>query len=174
MNQSAPDFNVKDVFDNSYSLQDYKGKKLLISFYRYASCPLCNLRVSELMYYQDEWGEHGMEMLAFFESPRESIEKYVGQQNTPFPIIPDPERDVYKAYGVETSLFGWIKGGMKLSLFKEAAQRGFKGGRMEGDRTLIPADFIIDEDSNIVAVYYGSDISDHMPIDMIENVLGIE
>ncbi len=41
--QKATDFKAKDIFDDKITLENYKGKKLLLSFYRYASCQLCNL-----------------------------------------------------------------------------------------------------------------------------------
>jgi hypothetical protein len=45
--------------------------------------------------------------------------------------------------------------------------KGFKAGKSEGAKTLIPADFIIDANLNISKSYYGKDIGDHMPIEMI-------
>jgi peroxiredoxin len=165
--QKAVDFEVKDILGNEISLSDYKGKKLLLSFYRYASCPLCNLRVNELIQYEPIFREKGMEMLAVFESPKESINEYVGKQNAPFPIIADPKRKLYKLYGVETSVLGTLRAFLKPSRFKEAMNKGFKAGKSEGAKTLIPADFIIDANLNISKSYYGKDIGDHMPIEMI-------
>ena len=41
-NQIAPEFNTYDLYDMPLNLQHFKGKKVLLSFYRYASCPFCN------------------------------------------------------------------------------------------------------------------------------------
>ena len=168
----AKDFNVIDIFGNKISLRDYSGKKLMLSFYRYASCPLCNLRVHQLIQYYPKFHEKGLEMLAFFQSPRESILKYVGKQDTPFPIIADPNREVYDLYRVESSLKGYLKGLKKTSAFSEARKLGFKGGKAEGKKTLIPADFLIGPDLRIEVAYYGKDIGDHLPIEEIERFLG--
>jgi len=43
--QPAKNFSSKDIAGNILSLKDYEGKRLMLSFYRYAACPLCNLRV---------------------------------------------------------------------------------------------------------------------------------
>lgn len=51
----APEFAVADVFGVPVRLADYRGQRLLLSFYRYASCPLCNLRVHELLQHHAEW-----------------------------------------------------------------------------------------------------------------------
>jgi hypothetical protein len=39
---------------------------------------------------------------------------------------------------------------------------------MEGDKALIPADFLIGPDLVIKRAYYGKEIGDHMPLDDIE------
>ncbi len=172
--QKAINFTVKDIFGNEVSLSDYKGKKLLLSFYRYASCPLCNLRVNDLIKQEPIFKKNGMEMLAIFQSPKESIKEYVGKQDAPFPIIADPTRKLYKLYGVETSVLGVFKALLKPEKFKDAKKKGFKPGTVEGAKSLIPADFIIDGNLNISKVYYGNDIGDHMPINMIMEFLRVE
>ena len=111
-------------------------------------------------------------MLAFFESPKESIVKYVGKQNPPFSIITDPERTVYKKYGVESS---WIA--FFLSAFTRsydginAFLKGFLPYKLEGEIALLPADFLIDENHKISVAYYGKDIGDHLPLEEIESWL---
>ena len=167
--QSAPIFEVEDIFKNPITLKDYTGKKLMVSFYRYASCPLCNLRVHNLIKnYPSLHGEKGLDMLAFFQSPKESILEYVGKQDAPFSIIADPKREVYKLYGVESSIKKAFKGPEVNSLLTEAMNEGFKPGKMEGERALIPADFLIGPDLTIKKAFYGEHAGDHLPIEDIE------
>jgi len=45
INATAPAFNMIDTFGRMINLQDYKGKKVFIGFFRHAGCPFCNLRV---------------------------------------------------------------------------------------------------------------------------------
>ncbi len=166
----AKQFNVIHIYGNEVSLDDYKGKKLMLSFYRYATCPLCNLRIPNLIQNYDELKDKGLNILAFFESPRESIIKYVDKRhNPPFPIIPDPERKIYKLYDVRASFWKWVKGVFSLTMLK-ALFKGFRvfWTKMEGKKTLVPADFLID-DLIVKHAYYGKDISDHMPMETIWN-----
>lgn len=165
------DFTISDYDGKSITLSEIKGKKILLSFYRYASCPLCNLRVHELIKRYPEYQHHGLFILSFFESDRESMAEYVGRQDTPFSLIPDPERRVYSLYRVESSLFKYIKGLMNGRL-REAIKMGFHIGKMENKKTLVPADFLI-EDGIIKKVYYGKDISDHIPFSEIDDFLKI-
>ena len=58
--QSAPAFAAQDVFGNTIDLKDYAGHKLMISFYRFSSCPFCNLRVQQILTRFDAFEERGL------------------------------------------------------------------------------------------------------------------
>ena len=169
--QPARDFQVEDIFGNPVALKDYAGKRLMLSFYRYASCPLCRLRISELIAHHPLFQEKGLSMLVFLESPRESILKHVGKQGIPFPIIADPKRHIYRLYGVESSWVGYARGMLRFSSIFKAFRKGFLPGKMEGEKALLPADFLIGQDLTIQKAYYGKDIGDHLPTEEIERFL---
>jgi peroxiredoxin len=46
---AAPDFQATDLFSRALRLSDLRGRPVLLSFMRYASCPTCNLRVREMV-----------------------------------------------------------------------------------------------------------------------------
>ncbi|TCV82313.1 peroxiredoxin-like family protein [Sulfurirhabdus autotrophica] len=174
--QQAIDFQVKDIYGTPISLADYAGRKLMISFYRYASCPLCNLRVHELIQRFPAFEAKGLSMLAFFQSPAERIREYVGKQDAPFPIIADPSHAVYQRYGVTSSWLGFGKAfALKLPMvFHAVIGEGFWPGKMDGDKATLPADFLITPEQTIYRAFYGSDIGDHLPIEEIYSFLEIE
>jgi peroxiredoxin len=167
--EPAKPFEVTDILSNRISLQDYQGQKLMLSFYRYASCPLCNLRVHQLAMRQDEFKAKNLNLIAFFQSPQASIARYVGRQEAPFPIVADPARTIYRQYGVESSWFGFfIAGVTKLPHLIKASLKGFFPGKMEGKTALVPADFLIGPDLKIEVAYYGNDIGDHLPMEELD------
>ena len=168
--QQAIDFHVRDIHGTPINLANFSGKKLMISFYRYASCPLCNLRVHELIQHFPAFNAKGLAMLAFFQSPAEGIQKYVGKQEAPFPIIADPSHEIYQRYGVTSSWLGFGKAiAFKLPMAYQAVfGKGFLPGRMDGDKAMIPADFLITPEQTIHRAFYGSDIGDHLPIKEIQ------
>lgn len=170
--QPAPVFVRNDLDERSIALEQYRGKKVLLSFYRYASCPFCNLRIHQLGKKAPQWQAQGLEMLAVFQSPRSSILEYAGREPGPFTIIPDPQRELYRLYGVEGSWLAMAKGGLQLGKLASSLKEGMLPGKMEGEINMVPADFIIDESGNILLAYYGKDISDHVPESEIERVLG--
>lgn len=163
----APNILTQDTFNQTINLDELKGRKILLSFYRYASCPLCNLRVNDLITRSEGWKAKGLDMVAIFQSPAKSIKEYVGKQAAPFPIIPDPEQVYYKKYGVNGNWSKFLKG-LKPSKLFSATKNGFLPGKIENDMTMIPADFLIDENGIIHTAYYGKDSSDHLSIQLIE------
>jgi thioredoxin-dependent peroxiredoxin len=170
-NQIAPEFNAYDLYDMPLNLQHLKGKKVLLSFYRYASCPFCNLRFNTLTRKQSEWQAKGLITLAVFQSPKQSILEYAGKEPSPIHIIPNPERDLYRLYGVEGSWKGFLTGALQIGTFAKALKEGHLPGKVEGEMNMVPADFVIDEHGKILLAYYGKDISDHVDIAEIEKLL---
>lgn len=163
----APDFEAAVWNGDQVKLADYRGKKLWLAFFRYASCPLCNLRVRDIINRHEELSGKGMEVLAVFQSPPESIAKYVGKQEPPFPLVSDPEEKLYKLYELETSLGGFMS--LKnVGRLKEAMAAGFKPGKPEGSIQRIPGDFLIDAEGVIQDAYYGEVIADHIPFERVE------
>jgi peroxiredoxin len=167
----APVFEMPSLGNRQpINLQDYRGRRVLLSFYRYASCPLCNLRVHELAGWSGPWKAHGLDMLAVFQSPEEKLRQYVGRQAVPFPLIPDPEQRLYALYGVSHSWGGFLKAwALRLpEIGLSVIGQGFLPGSVEGGIHRIPADFLIDRDGSIAMAYYGRDIGDHLPLAQIE------
>ena len=164
--EAAPAFAITDLDRRLVRLDDFRGQTLLLSFFRYASCPLCNLRIQELIREYDRLAFNGLLVLAVFQSPAERIAHYVGRQLPPFAIIPDPELKLYRSYGVESSWSGffraWTLGLPKV--VQAVMDKGFLPGSVEGDLNRIPADFVIGPQGELVDVYYGRDIGDHMPL----------
>ena len=171
--QPAKDFKAEDLLGNTVALQDFKGKRLMLSFYRYAACPFCNLRVHRLIQQHASLVERGLRLVAVFKSPRDSILKYAGKQNAPFPTIADPKRILYRLYGIDSSWTGFIRGALRMSSVTSALMKGFWPGKMEGIKSKVPADFLISPDLTVEVAYYGSDIGDHLPIEKIYQWLDI-
>lgn len=171
-NQMAVPFTVHDISGTPISLADYQGKKLLLSFYRYAACPFCNLRVHHLIEHYDNLQARGLNVLAFFQSPQAKILQYVtAKHDVPFPIVADPDHEVYKMYGLGASWWGYIRGAMKMGLLREASGIGLMENDPDGIKNLLPADFLIEPDQTIHTAFYGNDISEHIPFEQIDAFL---
>ncbi len=170
LGEPAPAFEVTDTEGKPQSLAQYAGQTVLLAFFRYAACPLCNLRVHELTQRAPLLKQKGLKILAFFESDSARVAKLIGKHKPPFPLVGDPQRIVYKQYGVESSWAGFVRGGLspKIGL---ALANGFLPGKMENDLALLPADILIGPDGKVLATFYATDIAHHMPLATLEGLL---
>jgi len=151
-------------------LADYDDRFLLLSFLRYASCPMCNLRVHELRSAYPALRSRGVDVAVVFHSPASSILQYVGSQDAPFPLIADPSRQLYAEYGVERSWSRLATSVLRPSFLVatvKASALGYWGGRVDGDWARMPADFLIGPRGRVLLAKYGAHIGDHLSVSQI-------
>jgi peroxiredoxin len=171
--QSAPTFMIEDVNGNSVNLSDYKGKKVMLTFYRNVGCPVCNLRFHQLQEQAALFESKGLVLLAVYESTAENMKQYLAGESPYATMIPNPDQSLYKLYEVERS-----GGKMMKGMFHGAMGKMKKGKKLfktqikqDGNTNRIGADFLIDENGNVVRAYYGKFIGDHLPIESIKQFL---
>lgn len=172
-NVLAPVFNLKDVFGRQIDLATYKDKKVLIGFFRHAGCPFCNLRVHYLTKLHGELKSKNMEMIFFFESkPEVILRSTFHKEVSPVPIISDPGKTWYKAYGLEGSAFK-----STLSHFTSFVQTALSAKRVgapihlmaDGESfSTLPAEFLLDTGLVIKKLHYSQSLSDRMDLQEIQ------
>lgn len=172
--EPAPAFDVQSLDGRGVALKDYLGHKLLLSFFRYGACPLCNLRMSLLIDAYPRWQAKGLNVVAVFESPAERLLETVARQPIPFPLIPDPDRTLYREYGMPASWLGFLRGALRIRAACDAFRQGFHPGKRDGAIAQLPAEFLIGPDLKIERAYYGVDIGDHLPLSEIDAWLNSE
>lgn len=169
--QKAPLFVTKDIFGNTVDLNQISNEKIMLSFFRYAECAMCNLQISKIMKYKTLFEEKEIKLIIVFESPAESLKFNISDRHQfDFPIISDVNRELYNLYKVTPS---WLKTMRTMSVkgfqhLAEATKKGFKaGGKVEGTLHQIPADFLIGKDKVIQIAHYGNSVIDHFPLEKV-------
>lgn len=104
----APVFSGKDQDGKKISLNDYKGKKLVLYFYSEAGSPTCTIESCNL---RDNYGllkKNGFEVLGVSPDTETKQKKFEIKYKLPFPLMADAENKVTEAYGVRDmkKLFG--------------------------------------------------------------------
>lgn len=179
--ETAPHFEREDIFGERINLRVYEGKPVLLTFLRNGGCALCNLRIHQLIERYPELHEHGLEVLAVFESSVESIKHYVtARQDVPFPLIADPTASLYDLYGVEVSeektqaSIARVGTPEIQQMIQDAAALGYELIHEEGSNfQRIPADFLIGPDQRIQRAFYSDLIGDHLSLAEIEKALSV-
>lgn len=170
----APVFKLDDIYGRSIDLQNYSDKRVFIGFFRHAGCPFCNIRVHALTKVHEELKASGMEMIFFFESKGQVLLRSSFHQGvSPIPLIADPEKKWYDAYGLESS--GYKSAISHLTTFVQTAYRASKLGvpvHMMADGESIstmPAEFLIDKGLVVKEVHYSERLNDRMNVDKIRS-----
>jgi peroxiredoxin Q/BCP len=173
--QIAPSFTMEDLHGHSIALTDYQHQRVFLSFLRFAGCPFCGLRVYGLSLRYPIFQQAGVAVIGVVESSQELAQKHMNLRDAPFPIIADPQSQLYRRYQAKATRWGfWRTLRRRDAEFQEADQHGFvdlvNGGPRNGDGNLyrLPAEFLIGPDQRIEQLHYGKDIGDFLPFDTIQ------
>ncbi|HEY3404843.1 MAG TPA: peroxiredoxin-like family protein [Ohtaekwangia sp.] len=171
-NTEAPVFKLKDIFGRMIDLNTYRDKRVLIAFFRHAGCPFCNLRVHALTKVFEEFKAKGLEMIFFFESKEQVLLRSIFHKEvSPIPLIADPNKEWYGAYGLEESVGKSVKSHITsfVQTVIKAKRAGLPVHAMASGESFntIPAEFLIDKDLVIRKLYYSQGLNDRLDIDII-------
>jgi len=96
----APDFSSIDENGNPISLNDFKGKKIVIFFYPKANTPGCTLEACNLRDNFDEFTSKNYAIIGVSaDSPKAQL-KFKEKYHFPFPLVADETKEMLTAYQV--------------------------------------------------------------------------
>lgn len=169
----APSFEHAGIDGVRFHSRSFEGKRTLITFFRFATCPFCNLRMHQLILRSRNWGDK-VQVVAFFETPLPQLRKYQGEREAGFPILSDASRSTYRAFGVTRSFSGMVWGMVRRfpDMMRSMAM-GHIPREVGPSMLTMPASFLIDETGTIVHAYYGKDEGDHLPWEVVEEFLSL-
>lgn len=102
----APPFSLKNINGTSYSLNNFKGKVVLLRFWA-TRCESCKVEMPKLESSYRRLFSSGLMVLAVnVEDPPEKAAEFVKEIRLTYPILMDEKKDVtklYQVYGVPTT-----------------------------------------------------------------------
>ncbi|HOD14751.1 MAG TPA: peroxiredoxin-like family protein [Spirochaetota bacterium] len=166
----APNFSFTTL--SGQSLDFYKtsrGKKAVLFFLRYAGCPICQMKMGEIMRDYDRLRAAGLEVYVVLQSSPASVKEALAGVAPPFTIVCDPREKIFSLYGVPPgNLFQYLAPSVIMKAIK-ASRRGFRHGKKEGQELQLPAVFIVSPGEAVTFAYYGRNIGDVPDNDVILN-----
>jgi len=96
----APNFELPDTALKMRSLDEFKRKKIVLSFFVAASSPVCE---TELCTFRDSWGEIsnlGAQVIAISNDGPFANKAFAEKNNYNFPVLADYTSKTIKEYGV--------------------------------------------------------------------------
>lgn len=102
----APNFKLQDQDGNWHTLDQYKGKWVVLYFYPKDSTPGCTTQACELRDNIFAFRQAGATILGVSVDDVASHEKFAKEHGLPFKILADSKKETAKAYGVLTKFMG--------------------------------------------------------------------
>ncbi|WP_019616656.1 thioredoxin-dependent thiol peroxidase [Psychromonas ossibalaenae] len=135
----APLFTLQDDQENSVSLAELSGKKVLIYFYPRALTPGCTTQACSLRDVNEELTELNTLVYGISPDPVKKLARFVEKKELNFPLLSDEDHAVADAFGV------W-------------GEKKFMGKIYDGIHRI---SFLIDEQGNIEKVFDKFKTKDH-------------
>lgn len=163
-------FQLRAIDGSTFDSSNLKGKAYMLCFFRFATCPFCNMRMHELVKRYNEL-EGKLNIVAIFDSPLEHLTRHAKGHHAPFPILADPTNKYYKKYHIKHSTLGMLKG---MILRLPTMIKGMLKGHLplpfaiKGSMITMPAEFLVDKSSVIQLAYYGKDEGDHLDFERVK------
>lgn len=135
----APLFKGLNQNGEEISLENYKGKKVILYFYPKDNTPGCTAESCNLNDNYQMWQSKGYEVIGVSPDSVASHKKFVDKFNFGFNLIADTEKEILEAYGV------WA--------LKKMYGREYMG--------VVRTTFVIDEEGKIEEIFEKVKTKDH-------------
>ncbi len=137
-----------------------------LQFRRFAGCPICNLHIRTVAKRHAEIADAGIAEVVVFHSAKDELRRY--QADLPFAVVADPQRKLYREFGVESSIRSllhpraWRAGALGMRWTTARGAMGLREAHLG-----MPADFLIGPDGTVLACKYGTHADDQWSVDEI-------
>ncbi len=115
----APSFTLKDQNGTDVSLNDFRGRKVLIYFYPRANTPGCTTQSCAVEKARKDFENQGTSVIGISPDSPEKQKKFSVKYTLDFPLLSDEDHNVAEAFGVwgEKKLYGKTYWGIIRSSF---------------------------------------------------------
>jgi len=96
----APSFILQDQNDNTVSLADFAGKKVVVYFYPKAMTPGCTVQAQGLRDQQQALIDAGAVVFGISPDPVARLKKFENKESLNFTLLSDPEHKTAEDFGV--------------------------------------------------------------------------
>ena len=115
----APVFSLPDKDGNMISLENYRGKRVVLYFYPRDNTPGCTREACAFAGAYEGFKQKDVVVIGVSKDSQTSHQKFAEKYNLPFILVSDPELTAIKAYDVwqEKKLYGKVSFGVVRSTY---------------------------------------------------------
>lgn len=164
----APEFILPAIDGTDFDMSSTKGKRVIFTFFRFSTCPFCNIRINRIIKRWDEFSDD-IQMIGVFDAEIEELKNKMKKHNPPFTVVADSSYDLFLKHGVEKSFFRFLLGALRSPItFLQATFKGYFPNTFSVKKmSTIPVDILINEEGTVVEAHYCRDTVDHIPIEKL-------
>ena len=162
----APQFSLPAIDGSTFNMADMKGKRVILTFFRFSTCPLCNMRIRKIVQRWNEFSKDAV-MVAVFDAKLGELQKRMKKHDAPFVVVADETYEQFNKNGVKKSFFKFMWGALRSPLtLLQATLRGYVPLTLSISKlSTIPVDILIDEEGKVVEAHYCKDTAYHLPLE---------
>ena len=114
INSKAPDFKLISGNNTEYTLDDFKGKKIVLYFYPKDSTAGCTKQALGFAEHYDTFKKNNVVIIGINKDSIASHARFAEKYSLPFILLSDPDKAVIEKYGVwqEKKMCGKISMGI--------------------------------------------------------------
>ena len=115
----APDFSLSDQHENTVSLADFAGKKIVLYFYPRDNTPGCSRQACAFAEAYEDFKTMNVAVIGVSKDSVASHVKFAEKYSLPFILLSDPELQAIQAYDVwqEKKNYGKVSMGVVRSTY---------------------------------------------------------
>jgi peroxiredoxin len=142
-----------------------------LQFRRFAGCPICNVHLQSVAARSAEIVAANIHEVVVFHSTTLELQTYTDE--LPFDVVADPDKQLYKEFGVETSLRSVLDPRASAPVLNDRFRRARRREKSSaghpaqptGGRLGLPADLLVDATGEVLACKYGRHAYDQWSVD---------
>ena len=95
----APDISLPAIDGTTFEMSSMKGRRVIFTFFRFSTCPFCNIRINRIMKRWDEFPENTV-MVGVFDAEVSDLAKRMAKHNPKFTIsVRLKDTKVFEGFG---------------------------------------------------------------------------
>ena len=85
---NAPNFILPAIDGTSFDMSNFRGIRIILTFFRFSSCPFCNIRINRILKRWEEF-DNDTVMVGVFDAKIGELKKSMRRHNPPFTVVAD-------------------------------------------------------------------------------------
>jgi peroxiredoxin len=171
--EPAPDtsnIGLLDLFGTEVDLASFWAEgPAVLAFLRYFGCPFCQVHVRRLVEARERFARSGAQVVLIGQGSVGQANGFSGPRRLPYPVLVDPERRAYAAFGlVEGGAWTIVQPAVATRWVAAHATPGVRQGRPSGSSVRqLPGTFVVGPDGIVRLAHRARHAADDPAVDVV-------